>query len=306
MEDIIVGRMFAGICIMAIILFGIYNLVKFLSNRTSIVLGTYNKIPSRTFKKNKYKNYCGVEIECLDKGKSINTKELKEFNVLSGRDLSLSEDGVEFKLKPSNGDRLLSMINGFGELLNKKGYKVDTSCGLHIHIETKPELELLKKLYCFYSKYEGLFFAMLPSSRQNSKYCERFFKVDKYDWKELINIKTLQKFKNIFYEKFPRRQRDYHDDKRYCWANFHSIFYRGTLEIRAHSGTISPEKIINWIMIHLAVREYLEKNSLETIVKNDLSKTAFLKIFKKEIRNYIKERWKQFPQTSEVNFREYV
>jgi len=138
---------------------------------------------------------------------------------------------------------------------------VNKSCGLHIHIETKPNTELLKKMYCFYSKFEGLFFAMLPKSRQDSSFCKKFNKLDKYSYKDVLEVKDLRGFKKLFYEKagfYPRFNYDY--KKRRCWINFHSIFYRGTLEVRAHSGTINAKKIKNWIQMHLVIREYLDKN----------------------------------------------
>jgi hypothetical protein len=263
-----------------------------------------------TFKKNKYSNYCGIEIECLQKGKSIKSEEVKLFHFDKGGDGSLSSDGVEFKSYPANGDRLIEIIERFCKKLNNNGYKIDTSCGLHLHIETKPDLDLLKKLYCFYSKYEPYFFAMLPKSRQNNGYCQKFNKTDKYKWEELIDITTLGDFKKMFYENFwffnrVKHQEEHGYHKRYCWMNFHSIFYRGTLEIRAHSGTISYEKIKNWIMIHLIIRDYLENHTLKEVMKRGMCKGSFLKIFPSYLQGYIKERWKAFPDTAEANFKEY-
>ena len=122
----------------------------------------------------------------------------------------------------------------------------------------------------------------------------------------MLSLETIKDFKKLFYERnrfYPIKEHGY--KKRYCWINFHSVFYRATLEIRAHSGTVSGDKINKWIMIHLAVRDYLENNTLDDISKMKVSKETFLKIFSKDLREYIKERWKVFPDVSEENFKEY-
>ena len=272
-----------------------------------------NKITSDTFKKNKFENFVGIEVECLAKGRgnSISSSKLKEYNFKEGSDGSIDEekgyhDGYEYRSSPANGDKLYEMIDGVSEELIKNKYKVNKSCGLHIHVETKPEVELLKKMYCFYSKFEGLFFAMLPKSRQKNEYCVKFNELDKYSYKEVLKVKDLGGFKKLFYEQrgfYPTKS--YGHKKRYCWINFHSIFYRGTLEIRAHSGTINAEKIKNWIQMHLIIREYLDKKPIEELTKMRASKKRFLSLYPKELQKYIKKRWKVFPEVAEENFKEY-
>lgn len=272
-----------------------------------------NKFTSDTFKKNKFDNFVGVEIECLGKrgeGEVSNSK-LKEYNFTEGTDGSIHEEkgyreGYEYRSKPANGDKLYEMIDGISKELIEHKYKVNKSCGLHVHIETKPDVELLKKMYCFYSKFEGLFFAMLPISRQETQYCEKFNKLDKYSYEDVLDVKDLRGFKKLFYEKTGFYPTKIHGNKkRYCWINFHSIFYRGTLEVRAHSGTINAEKIKNWIQMHLVIRDYLNKNSLEDLIKMKTSKKKFLSLFPKDLQKYINKRWEVFPEVAEENFKEY-
>ena len=226
-------------------------------------------------------------------------------NFEEGLDGSINgNNGYEYRSTPANGDKFLDMIDGFCKELNDKEYKVDNSCGYHLHIETLPNLELIQKLYVFYSKYEPFFFKMLPKSRQFNEYCKKFSRLDRYDWDEVLKVKNLNEFKKLFYNRlwfFPTGgSRSY--GKRMAWINFHSIFYRGTLEIRAHSGTTNAEKIKNWALIHLRIREYLEKNSLGKISKIKPTKENFLKIFNPQLKNYISQRWSCFPEKREIEF----
>lgn len=254
---------------------------------------------SKTFVKNPKISYCGVEIECLNDENDKNCfirKELKQFRFSQGTDYSLSGGGVEFRSVPMNGDLLFDSIEAFGKALNKKSYKVDSSCGLHVHLEVEQQLALLKKIYLFYLRFEDLFFDMLPKSRRSKGYCKRFRSYYNDSTDEIMGVKTLDAFKEMLYETscHQRYTRRHGYDKRYCWANLHSIFYRGTLEIRSHSGTINPSKIINWIMIHQEVLEFLKEKSIIEIGTMKVTKKAFLDIFPRPLQNYIKRRWKTF------------
>ena len=295
------------IAVVVVILANVFRLIFRKSNKGP------NKFTSDTFKRNKFDNFVGIEIECLKKRgeNEVSRSKLEEYNFVEGTDGSIDgEKGYcgeyEYRSKPANGDKLYEMIDGISKELIEHKYKVNKSCGLHVHIETKPDIELLKKLYCFYSKFEGLFFAMLPKSRQKSGYCAKFNKLDKYSYTDVIDVKDLRGFKKLFYEKTGFYPTKIHGNKkRHCWINFHSIFYRGTLEIRAHSGTINAEKIKNWIQMHLFIRDHLNKNSLEDLIKMKISKKKFLSLFPKDLQKYIKKRWEVFPEVAEENFKEY-
>lgn len=263
------------------------------------------KAVSKTFIKNHNKGYCGVEIECLNEYNNANCfirEELKKLKFSQGTDGSLSSGGVEFRSVPMNGDLLFDSIEKFCKELNKKDYEVDRSCGLHVHLEVdNEEIEYLKKLYLFYLRFEDMFFNMLPKSRRSKRFCERFKAYYKDTPEEIMNVETLDEFKEMLYEtRYYRSEiRRHGNDKRYCWANLHSIFYRGTLEIRSHSGTINSSKILNWIMIHQRVLEFLNEKTLEEIGTMKVTKKVFLEIFNKPIQNYIKRRWITFIKLEE-------
>ena len=260
-----------------------------------------NKLHSTTFNKNKFKDFCGVEIECIRNNNNLSCNEAEELHFDKVGDGSLSAYGEEFVSKPSNGDRLFNMIDKICKRLGEKGYGIDKTCGLHIHIENSTKLELVKKLYIFYSKYENLFFKMLPSSRQRSTYCKKIRRTDNFSIKSVKDMTTLNQFKRKYYETnfYTSKMHKRYYRKKYCWANFHSLFYRGTLEIRSHSGTINSEKIKNWITIHLSVIDFIKNKSVEEIYSLPVKKEVFMKIFPKDIRKYLESRWGKFKKTEE-------
>lgn len=263
------------------------------------------KVMPKTFRINPFNRYCGVEIECRNRQRDKNCfikSELKGLNFSQCYDGSLNSGGVEFVSRPMNGDNLFNTISNFCKKLNKKKYFVDRSCGLHIHMEIPKEVNYLKKIYLFYEKFESILFKMVPKSRQNTSFCKKFKKYYKINTEDIFKIKTLNDFKSMVYETKSRtsirsRTLKHSNAKKYCWINFHSIFYRGTLEIRNHSGTTMDEKINNWLLLHLTILNYLNQVDIETINDLKVNKKTFLSIFTPKLRTYIKYRWAKFENT---------
>lgn len=272
----------------------------------------YTPIDSDKFEINPYKRYCGVEIECINKHKNANCfikEELKDLCFNQSTDSSIYSgfaSGLEFQSLPMKGDNLFKKITNFCNKLKLKDYFVNTSCGLHVHFECDPDIDMLKKLYLFYSKFEKHFFKMLPQSRQNTHYCDKF-KIhynspNKCNLKKFMGqIKTIQDFKKMVYEGLLSDSRSHYSDKRYCWVNFHSVFYRGTLEIRNHAGTIDSNKIKNWITLHLKIIDYLNGKTVQEVYDLKPTQDKFLGLFDKELQNYIKRRWNKFRFTDDEN-----
>jgi len=260
------------------------------------------KLNSKTFVKNKYKRFCGVEIECKSKERDKNCfikQELKNLKFSQIIDNSLGLGGIEFVSVPMNGDLLFKKIDDFCNLLVKRKYYVNKRCGLHIHLGVIRKLELLKNIYIFYNKFEKFFFDIVPKSRQDTSYCEKFKKIYKHNNEIIFKANSLKSFKRLIYETKNDRSieedsKDKWNDKRYCWVNFHSVFYRGTLEIRSHAGTISKNKIKNWLLIHLTVLKYLTKVNTTTIYDLKADKETFLSLFDKRLQEYIQKRWDKF------------
>jgi Putative amidoligase enzyme len=266
------------------------------------------KTPSQTFKANRHKNFCGVEIECLNddiRDEYFRYNDLIEFGFSQRYDGSLDNyTGVEFVSNPFNGDLLLEKINSFCQELKKRNYYVNKSCGLHIHIKVPNRVKFLKKVFVFYLKFEKLFFSMLPNSRSSNSYCSFLNSNLSYITPEMISECTSSAdFQKLFYNAKSFRslkdlKKQKYNGKRYSWINFHSLFYRGTLEIRSHSGTINYDKIRNWLLMHLSVLDFLRHIPFQTVSEFPVSEGFFLSLFDEELQKYISERWLKFKTKS--------
>lgn len=268
----------------------------------------FRVISSKGYKVNPYKNFCGVEIECLNnniEGNAFTYDELKKYQFSQVPDGSLETDtGAEFVSNPFNGDALLFTLKQFCGELSNRAYYVEKSCGLHIHIKINKRLEFIKKVYAFYLRFEGMFFRMLPKSRQHNSYCSKLSQT--HTNIDLANISACKKsieFQKLLYDSssqtiINRCKKDKYNNKRYSWINFHSLFYRGTLEIRNHSGTISFDKIKNWLLIHLRILDFIRHLSFETICHLPQTDEFFLSLFDTNLNKYIQTRWEKFTTAS--------
>lgn len=267
----------------------------------------FKAVKSKGYKINPYKNLCGVEIECLNNDieeQRFTCSELEKYQFSQIPDGSLDDGGAEFVSNAFNGDALLSKLKAFCQELGNRDYYVSRSCGLHIHIKISKRLEFIKKVFAFYSLFEEMFFRMLPESRQRNSYCCKFSQT--YSNIGLENIRNCRKaidLQKLLYDSrspatIKKYKQEKYNGKRYNWINFHSLFYRGTLEIRNHSGTISYTKIKNWLLIHLRVLDFIRHLPFETICQLPQTDAFFLSLFDEDMKKYITSRWIDFGHPS--------
>lgn len=150
-------------------------------------------------------------------------------------------------------------------VLTKLGAEVNSSCGLHVHIDMRHRNanECLDRLV----RGQTLLYAMVPQSRRNNHYCKP----------------TPKMCKNV----------DYGID-RYHGINVDAYHKYYTLECRIHSGTVNATKITNWVDLLLQLTDTPYERlpgSLKGLQKKfSLSDT---------LTAYIKERLTQFAANRE-------
>ena len=217
---------------------------------------------SEEFQEGKYsrlmpiKRFVGVEIEA-EHGYRRELSLPYSFGVVS--DGSLDSDGVEVVTPPATGQKLIDNIELACRELKNARFEATDHCGLHVHIDLRDIrsnfIKLSRVLRTFYA-IEDVIFAMLPDSRLDNHYCEPLRR--DYQFYDFYGAKISKGFDSKLYKCDDKQALDHwkkerYNGNRYHSANFHSVFYRGSLEIRAHSGTTDSRKILNWIAILLKI-----------------------------------------------------
>jgi hypothetical protein len=178
------------------------------------------------------------------------------------RDGSLGTYGFEINTSPASGAAFVEQITAICELLNRGGAKVDRSCGLHVHLDGRrlTATDVIRVAALAHTIYGGVA-AVVPASRRETHYAKKlpaeFLRQARRSHGEggLLRYRSLA---TAVYEPWSgdavlisssdilRLRGDKYHSARYSWVNVHSWFHRKTIEIRIHSGTTSPRKIILW------------------------------------------------------------
>ena len=152
-------------------------------------------------------------------------QELKIKGLRIKHDGSLTDNdefcGVEFVLIQNSKDAEFSQLKKLCSGLNNLGAKIDSSCGLHIHLDSRDgngESRANKLEKCL-----PILNLMVPQGRLNNQYCRN-----------------------------DRSKRG----GRYAKINTESLSKHNTVEVRLHSGTTDFRKISNWMRILFSISEF--------------------------------------------------
>lgn len=209
--------------------------------------------------------YVGMEIEAEGR-KHFELP--NEYGIVSDG----SVDGWEVLTPPARGEALVETVTTAMKTLKKAGYKGTSACGVHVHFDLRnvnKNPRFLSRLFALGFAVEDLLYSLQKLDRHEGDYAHplrsqyAFFaargphapdfeyvynKMDKTEWmaKQRLNELRDEKWGN-----------------RYLGFNFHSVFYRDTLEVRIHEGTLDPERILLWT------------DTLQSIIKKAESRISY-------------------------------
>lgn len=210
-----------------------------------------------------------TEIECY----TTNRKELAEsFSKLDpsfgiNRDGSLRDagkstndgrvlqEGIEITtpiLKGTIGEKYL--IDLCGALNKNDNARVNLTCGTHIHIDMsdcKSNFIAVQKLFAFHWLYETVLMSFLPSTRRANQYCQSV--KNGYSIKSIAAASSYDALISVWYKNKHVESRFNKKHTRYHGINLHSMFSEGHMEVRYHSGTTNPKKILHWAALHTRI-----------------------------------------------------
>lgn len=258
----------------------------------------------------------GVELEAEDGDEDQVQSIGMPRGVDVGSDGSLDETGVEVRTPPASLDKLEEIIERVTHQMRKCGYRGTTAAGCHIHIglkdvrDGKQGEEKIRRIVRTFYAIEDLLFSMLPPSRWNNRYCQSLFKGYTFNaFKEKVD-ETWYRNKNK--NSIASWKRDHGGGgTRYSGLNLHSLYYRGTIEFRYHSGTVSAEKILNWAQLLLLLVDYAttryQEGDIEELFNMATSEEKLEKLFNLlsmgvDLRTYIKSRIAKFNPHLRIQF----
>ena len=158
-----------------------------------------------------------------------------------------SESGytpMELVSPPLRGRDGLAQVETVCKVLNELGAKINRSCGLHVHHDTRDlDLDGWKNLVKSYIKYEDTIdLLMAPSRRGNANQWCRSLKSGYAGstiealWARVDRSCDLYEVRNMF-------------GTRYIKLNLEAHNVHGTIEYRHHGGTTNFAKIAAWVSL---------------------------------------------------------
>lgn len=137
--------------------------------------------------------------------------------------------------------------------LREAGAFVNSSCGIHIHINAAPfDAPKLRNLVNIMAAKEDMIYKALKVSRgRETSYCQ---KIDPSFLERLNRQKpaTREQLKRIWYNGSDGSREHYHSSRYHC-LNLHSVFQKGTVEFRAFNGDLHAGKIKAYVQFCLAI-----------------------------------------------------
>jgi len=145
------------------------------------------------------------------------------------------------------GDNGLMQVEIVCEVLKRLDAKVNTSCGMHVHIDARDiDVNGLKRVSKMWVKYESCFDSIVTASRGNNDYAKglrcKFASLDE----AFVKIDAAQTRAGIAYA---MNGDGYGSTSRYHKLNFESMQRHGTIEFRQHQGTVDGKKITSWVKL---------------------------------------------------------
>lgn len=263
----------------------------------------------------------GVELETVNGNPEIVGEKLDAKMGISHDGSLNGRNPIEIILPPASNDRLEKFIKHTTRIARNAGYKVNKTCGMHVHFDGtkyRDDARFMLRLLATYYAIEPVIFAMLPMSRRTNDYAlplrnwiseARMLELARNGKNMSMNDLEIMWYKSRNYDEVSNYKSRYrgggHDanPSRYHGFNMHAFFTKGTIEMRYHAGTLNRTKIVNWINFHLMILNWTLNNYNQNVVDavffadsvDDKLKLMVRHMrFNKQIRRYVLRNIKKF------------
>lgn len=208
-----------------------------------------------------------------------------------GSDSSVSGEGLHgFELQTPRlagrkGEECLWRI---GASLKKVVATVNLTCGMHIHLDGKgiinPNRRLYPKaliqLWKAYIVFEDVVLSVIPYERRSTSYARPLreaFKLSELEACETqLDCERLW-YKERYWQQIQSNKAQHHHTTRYFGVNLHPLLGFGHMEIRYHSGTTNPTKILQWVNLHALIMDAAAEGKFTRAFLKEAQATSALK-----------------------------
>lgn len=140
--------------------------------------------------------------------------------------------------------------------LRKAGAMVNSSCGIHIHLDgADHNVRSLKNFINIIASKNDLFYTALQIKPERMRFCKKMDEalVEKINRRK---PKTLDKLEDLWYEGYHISRDTHYHESRYHFLNLHSFFTGNhTVELRGFNSTLHAGEVRSYIVLALALNQ---------------------------------------------------
>lgn len=136
--------------------------------------------------------------------------------------------------------------------LRKSGAMVNSSCGIHIHVDASAHTpQTLRNIVNIMAAKEELLYKALQINVAREHYCKKA-DVAFLERMDQHRPRSMDELERLWYNGSGGRYIHY-DESRYRALNLHSVFSKGTIEFRLFNSTLHAGEVKSYIQLCLAV-----------------------------------------------------
>lgn len=180
-------------------------------------------------------------LPCEIEGYNHNTRSHWKITTDSSVRDNRGNPGIEVVSPILSGTAGMTALKTVADALNAAGATANKTCGIHVHVGASDlSIDEIKMIVKRYASFETVIDSYMPVSRRasNNQYLKSMSDWSAYYGAALAECQTVSAMSARGWD-------------RYYKINLAAYVRQGTIEFRQHSGSVSSEKIGNWVLFVL-------------------------------------------------------
>ena len=205
--------------------------------------------------------FVGIEFEMFHKTHDTDRAEALAMdwrlaNCGVGEDGSIrSPAGIEVKTPPMAGEDIPAWVQAVCGRAAAYGMTTDKSCGLHVHLDVRDyDHHSFRRLFRLMRALEPIIYAALPPERMTGGMSYPL----QVAHSRIESIRGQDSL-NAAWRTQPNGSGRYHG------FNYTALGEHGTVEMRYHSGTLNPQKVLPWVKLLMQAVETAKRATYRDI-----------------------------------------